>query len=263
MKESFKASFLQGSPFFFYDEIDSTNNQARKFAEENPECPMAIFQAAKQTAGRGRLGRSFFSPESGIYISYLMDLSLIKCPFDWITPLASLAVSNSIEKFRPENSEKCKIKWVNDIFLDQKKVSGILSEGYLNPDSNKLEKVIIGIGINLSGQFPDELKEIATSCGIAPEKRQQVVEELSENLLKLLQSPESDFEKLHAEYKNRSILIGRQVKVVPTVGIDSTYTARVLDINEKCHLLVQKIDEDSGIEKEIHEVFTGEVSIRF
>ena len=142
--------------------VDSTNTFMKQRAEEGAK-EGTVLIALEQTAGRGRLGRSFLSPKgSGIYMSILFkpnksaDKSLI------LTSAAALSVCKAIREIAGLDAN---IKWVNDILLDEKKVCGILAEGKIASEA-KMEYVVLGIGINIKtpeGGFTDEIKDIATS----------------------------------------------------------------------------------------------------
>ena len=145
----------------YLEEIDSTNRYVKQLgAAGAPEGRVVI--ANRQSAGRGRLGRSFFSPgEKGIYMSVLLrpEIELERAVL--ITSMAAVAVARAIERV---SDIPAKIKWVNDIFLNRKKVCGILTESGINAETGKLEYAVLGIGVNVgSMEFPEELKGIATS----------------------------------------------------------------------------------------------------
>jgi BirA family biotin operon repressor/biotin-[acetyl-CoA-carboxylase] ligase len=156
-----------GYDFFEYDEIDSTNLEAKRFVAKKSSATKQVFLAKRQTAGRGRLGRSFFSPEeTGLYMSLLLQIDEKLLDTDLITPAAGVAVCRTIDFFYDEKGKKAnpQIKWVNDIYLNKKKVCGILTEGILNPKEGKISQVIIGIGVNLfepKTGFPPEIENIA------------------------------------------------------------------------------------------------------
>ena len=128
-----------------FDTADSTNNAAKRECSYTP----TLVAAAAQTLGRGRHGKSFFSPTGGIYMSLVLPKADF---FELATVRAAVAVCRVIERFSPDKTE---IKWVNDIFSDGRKVSGILCE--LVEDT-----VIVGIGININiNEFPDEISYTA------------------------------------------------------------------------------------------------------
>ena len=129
----------------FREEVTSTNTLLRQQAEEGaPEGTVLV--AARQTAGRGRRDRSFFSPaDTGLYLSILLRPKLAPQEALYLTTCAAAAVALALEEFdlRPQ------IKWVNDLFLEGKKVCGILTEGAIDPETMGLRYAILGIGVNL------------------------------------------------------------------------------------------------------------------
>ena len=140
---------------------------------------------------RGRLGRSFSSPSGGLYFSILISSSFISDPA-LITAKAAVAVITAIEK---NTGLDCKIKWVNDVYINGKKCSGILSEGILNMDLQCLESVIVGIGINANSTrlaYPEELWDIITTVyDESGKKTDRLV--LLKDILSFLLSTQNDF----------------------------------------------------------------------
>ena len=135
------------------EETTSTNDYIKK----SSNLDSAVVIAKKQTLGRGRLNRTFYSPENkGIYLSILVKPQLETKNSVKITTFTAVAVANAIEKV---SGLKTQIKWVNDIFINGKKVCGILAEASQNFKESKLDYAVIGIGINLYGKdFPMKLK---------------------------------------------------------------------------------------------------------
>jgi BirA family biotin operon repressor/biotin-[acetyl-CoA-carboxylase] ligase len=171
-----------------------------------------------------------------------------------LTTIAALAVCEAIEK---HTDKKPGIKWVNDVFIDGKKVNGTLTQASFSVENLAPEYVIVGIGINVyepDGGFDPEIKDIA---GAVLESRQgNMKNKLLAEVLNRYFYYYQNFEKKEfiSEYKKRSIVIGRDVSVVtPT----SSRRARVLDIDDKCRLIVRYENGDEEA------VSTGEISIRF
>jgi len=138
-----------GKHTYYFDSVDSTQNQAMKMASEAIHGTLII--AEKQTNGKGRLGRKWISPKGGIWLSIILhpkfDMSVIT-----LFPIASaLALSNAIEKTLNIKSE---LKWPNDITINGKKVAGMLVDASI--ESNKIENMILGVGIN----YNVEVKQI-------------------------------------------------------------------------------------------------------
>ncbi len=206
--------------------------------------------ADTQTNGRGRHGKSFYSPDkTGLYMSILLRPELSVHDSLYITPMAAVAVCQAIEK---TCQTTCQIKWVNDIFLGQKKVGGILAEASFNHINDKTDYVILGIGINLEmpdDGFPCEIADIADAL-----KAKNIKDELMNNIIdevfKLYDKlPDTDF--LEA-YKSHSNLIGKKITVLG----DEPYICTVLDIDSQCRLI---IENENG---NITALSSGEVSIK-
>lgn len=255
-----------GYDFFEYDEIDSTNLEAKRLVAKKSSATKQVFLAKRQTAGRGRLGRSFFSPEeTGLYMSLLLQIDEKLLDTDLITPAAGVAVCRTIDFFYDEKGKKAnpQIKWVNDIYLNKKKVCGILTEGILNPKEGKISQVIIGIGVNLfepKTGFPPEIENIAGFVfnkdffKNPEETKYQFVEKLLENLEITLEKSQ---EKITMEeYKERSLVIGKTVTVITP---QKQYAALVKDVTEKGHLIVE-YEENGQIQQT--ELLSGEVSLK-
>ena len=155
-KELSKA--LPQADFLLLDETESTNNIARVLALEGAR-EFSCVLARRQTGGRGRMGRSFFSYDGGIYLSVVLRPDITPGESLFITVAAASAAAEAIGEL---SGKKALIKWVNDIYIDGKKVCGILTEG--NIIGEKLDFAVLGIGINIFGSdglFPDDIKDIA------------------------------------------------------------------------------------------------------
>ena len=163
-------SHLRSNKCFFYDTIDSTDLQAKRLLLDGNAAGGCAVIANHQTAGRGRLGRSFFSPENGLYLSVIIkpDFDISKSVL--VTIAAAAAVAKSIDEVCGQDA---RIKWVNDIYVGSKKVCGILTEAMTDFESGQIENLVIGIGINTSLKgFPEELLQTAGAVdltGAAPD----------------------------------------------------------------------------------------------
>lgn len=193
--------------------------------------------AGSQTEGRGRLGRSFFSPsDTGIYISILLCPDIPPGDSVLMTTAAAVAVCKAIEELT--DRPPC-IKWVNDIYMDKKKVCGILTEASFSIENQKLDHLIVGVGINVyppNSGFPDEIKESAGA--VFTEKISDARNRLAAGFLNSFYNIYQSFENkpFIDEYKKRSFLIGKQVDVISS---SSTTSAVVTGIDNNCRLLVQ------------------------
>jgi len=239
----------------YFEELDSTNRYLKELAAGDVRSGTVII-ANRQSAGRGRLGRSFFSPEEkGIYMSILLrpDIPLERAVL--ITSMAAVAVARAIEQV---SGIEAKIKWVNDIFLNGKKVCGILTEAGINAEAGVLDYAVLGIGVNVGEmEFPEELKDIATSisneCGFTVFKETLIEEILSELDKWYLTLADGSFLE---ESRKHSILLGKEILVIDETVPGGSYPAKAVDINELGNLVIEK----DGVEKVLN---SGEVSIRF
>lgn len=212
----------------------STNNDAKS----NGMMRNSVFLAEEQTLGKGRLGRFFYSPSGdGLYMSALVKVKATADDSGLITAFASVAVARAVEKL---SGVKTEIKWVNDVFINGKKICGILTEGVVG-SNGKYDSVVIGIGINvLEASFPAEIAGIATSVylesGKKPDRNELCAMVLNElDGLEAAVATKSFIE----EYRSRSCVIGKRV-----FAEGGSFT--VLGISDECKLIV----EDNGRIKE-------------
>ncbi len=235
-----------------FQEIDSTNNYLKKIGSQGEKDNQLVI-ALSQTCGRGRMGRSFYSPNgTGIYFSLLLypEFSAEKSLF--LTVMAAVSVAETVMKY---NKNDVKIKWVNDIYIDGKKVCGILTEGAINSDK-MLDYAVVGIGINViapENDFPDEIKDIATAIfpGNTEENiKEKIVADVVNRFFDMYNGYDTDFVK---RYKKYSYLTGKEINIISG---ENTRPATVIDITDDCHLLVRN---ENG---EIEEISSGDVSVR-
>ena len=229
----------------YFEEINSTNNYIKTKAD-SPEFLTVI--ANSQTSGKGRMNRNFHSPQnSGIYMSILLKPKFKAENSVLITAAAAVAVSEAIESLCPVNT---KIKWVNDIFINNKKVCGILTEGSLNPDGS-FNYAVLGIGINAyipKNNFPEEIRNIA-GVVFKEEKenlRNRLISLIINNFLRYYNDLEKrDFLEI---YKQKSLVLGKEI-------VTPNGKALALDIDDNCRLSV----EYKNGEKQF--LSSGEISI--
>ena len=245
-----KCAERYGIRVFRYGMTDSTNTRAKEYARSaGSEGSPAVFITRAQSAGRGTRGRAFESPDgAGLYISFLFYPALRPADAALITTYAATRVCRAVERVAGGIQAKPLIKWVNDIYLNEKKLSGILTEGAPG-DNGALAYAIVGIGINIrSGALPDTLKEIATSLedeiSNTPDRSILTAKIISEFL-----NPMGDY---YSEYRSRSFVIGREITVIK---LTESYRAKVTDLNPDFSL---KLKTPNGIEN----LFTGEVSLK-
>ena len=224
-----------GQQAYYFDSIDSTQNQAMKMAND-PKNSGAIIIAEKQTGGKGRSGRKWISPKGGIWLSVILhpkfDISITT-----LFPIASsLALSYAIEKICKINPE---LKWPNDLTIKGKKVAGMLVDASL--ESNRIENLVLGVGINFKidvKKIEKILKKTPNYYGVASLNKdgdaialvQCFLLEL-EKMYELLNTKQTT--KIIAEWTKRSSTIGKEVE------IDT--------VNGKIKGKASKIDEDGGL----------------
>lgn len=233
-----------------YESVGSTNAEAKEYALRVADREPVLFIAREQSAGRGRLGRSFLSRRGqGIYMTllYFTDESLSDAIS--VTSAAAVVVARAIED---ATGSQMKIKWVNDIYNSQGKVAGILTESV---SLGATSAIIVGIGINVGDiDFPEELRGIASSIGeISEEQRREIVFKIAEGLLS--HADNCTDKSFMDEYRKRSMLDGEEVELFragESVGIGR----------------VEGISDDGGLiilldgESETTVIRTGEVSVR-
>jgi BirA family biotin operon repressor/biotin-[acetyl-CoA-carboxylase] ligase len=239
-----------GKRFYFYDCLESTNKTAKELAALG-EKEGTVITSFEQTRGRGRLSREFYSPaKSGVYFSIILRPDMSAENSLIITTAAAVAVARAVEKL---SGKKVYIKWVNDIFVNGKKVCGILTESAFLGDG-KIDYSVLGIGINLftpKGGFPEKIKGIAGNIfeGDDPNLTEKTVLEIVDSFFEIYQNiGESNF---YEEYKARSLVIGKRISYTRE---KENIIATVVDIDEKFRLIVEKQDGETDI------ISTGEVS---
>ena len=230
-----------------YPSLDSTNANAKQLAASGVR--YALVSAESQTAGRGRMGRSFYSPDgTGVYFSILYTFSEPLANAVTVTSACAVAVMRAIRRVCEKQTA---IKWVNDLYLDGKKVCGILAESALDPSRPTEYPVIIGIGINLrDGAFPPALADIAGSLQ-SDASRAALIAAVLEDLLPYLDHP-TDRSWL-GDYKEHSCVLGKPI-VWSQNGEARQGTA--VDIDENGALIA----EDAQGAR--HLLFSGEISLR-
>lgn len=198
-----------GISVFVFRETDSTNDRARIYALSGGAAP-AVFIADAQTAGRGRMGRSFYSPaDTGIYLSLLL-----KAPDDpsltlRMTSAAAVAAHDAILEVLGIDTG---IKWVNDLYLNGRKISGILAESFF---VDTCRYIIIGIGINLStADFPDELRRIAGALtgGVTDETKHTLTEAVAAHLYREMNDLGDP--SIMERYRKCSAVLGKSVRFI-------------------------------------------------
>lgn len=241
--EELKRHLKKGLELKHFSSIDSTNSEARRLIKNGAPLPLLV-TAEEQTSGRGRQGKSFYSPkDTGIYMSLALGFCESADRLLYLTSAAAVAVCTAIEKLTEKKPE---IKWVNDIYVENKKVCGILCEAVSLKGSTA---VIIGIGVNISTSvFPDDAPQ--AGCLGCRVNRAVLVSEITDNLLALSESGAGSFIDY---YRRHSMLIGRDI--VFTLNNKKT-AATVTGIDDSFALCVVT---ESG---EIKRLTGGEITVR-
>lgn len=242
-KESISTLINERVGVYVYDTVTSTNDVARELCSDDG-CILVV--ADGQTNGKGRQGKSFFSPhDSGLYFSLAIDTDSPAFDFTGVTCAVAVAVSRAVLKVAETET---KIKWVNDLYLGDRKVCGILVQAV--SENGRIRKLIIGVGINISTiDFPDEIKDIAGSLGKNIDRNVLTAESVN-NILELIFAKSEEYID---EYRSKSNVIGREITYIQN-GISHTATA--VDIDQKGGLVVRNT-------KETITLTSGEISVRF
>ena len=236
-----------------FKETDSTNDRLRELALQGaPEGTVVI--AGMQTGGKGRLGRSFFSPsDTGLYMSILLRPDMTAADAVRITTAAAVAVAEAAEEV---SGRKADIKWVNDVYMDGRKICGILTEAAFSLENGGLDYAVCGIGINVyepKEGFPEAIRDIAgavmeTSVG---DTRNRIAAGVISAFMRYYRElSQNSFMKGYRDrliWRGEDINLIRGSKVVP---------ARLIDVDEQCRLIVGKEDGSTEV------VSSGEISIR-
>ncbi len=227
-----------------HQSIGSTNDRAKELAASGVRDVCVV--ADSQTCGRGRMGRSFFSPPgTGLYVSFVLppeDLSML-------TVSAAVFTARAVEK---TIGTQVGIKWVNDLLLCGKKICGILAEGVFCPGEG-IPYAVVGIGINvLKADFPESIRETAgdieSLSGIKPDKE----ELLSRLIAEFENGAHASRRDILGEYRSRSVVLGKEIRVFR--GTES-YAATALSVDDNGGLWVSREGERILLQ-------SGEVSIR-
>lgn len=248
-----------GHPLYYYDTVDSTNLLAKRMGEDNqPHGTLLV--ADRQTAGRGRRGRVWDSPSgANIYYTLLLRPQIEVEQAPMLTLVMALAVAKGIQEVLPAYADRVKIKWPNDIVIEQKKVCGILTEMSLSVEQGTIQHVVIGVGINVkSREFPPELADKATSlCSVCGEAVSRTA-----LLVSICRHFEIDYDafletgnlaRFQQSYTALLVNCDREVCVLEPGG---AYNGVARGIDACGRLLVECPDG------KIKTVFAGEVSVR-
>nr|WP_122012311.1 biotin--[acetyl-CoA-carboxylase] ligase [Maliibacterium massiliense] len=245
-----------GQNIDYKQEMANTNARAKKLAEQGAPAGTVVL-TEQQTQGRGRLGRTWFSPAgSGVWMSVLLRPEMNAGDAMKITMLTGLAVARAIETV---SGIRAGIKWPNDIVIGQKKVCGILTE--MNANVDGVEWVVVGIGVNVNMRaedMPEELRKTATSLYMErglETSRLEMVRNICYEMELLLDEYQrtGDFVPILNDYRSYSVTLGQTVRVT---GAEGAFIGTAAEFDDEGVLLVQL--EDGTVKR----VLSGDVSVR-
>ena len=239
-----------------FREISSTNTVLKTMAAEGAAEGVVLI-AEKQSSGKGRMGRSFYSPPgSGLYMSILLRPGTEAAQATGITACAAVAAALAIEELSGRRTD---IKWVNDIYMENRKVCGILTEASVDGESGCISYAVVGIGINTQvpqGDFPQELKKIAGSAfssePAVPDLRCRLAAAVIDRLMVYYRDPEAG--NCFKEYRKRSFLLGKPISIIRAGQEPIPATAVGLD---RDYALIVRLKDGS-----MQKINSGEVSVR-
>ena len=241
------------SRLLVFDTLDSTNDYIKREAAKLAEGTVVL--ANGQTGGKGRLGRSFYSPPSmGIYMSMLLKPDCAPLQAATLTANTAVAVCKAIEKVTPFTPD---IKWINDLYLRGKKICGILCESSIT--DHRLDYVVVGIGLNVITRiddFPMDLRRQAGSIYSQTGEvidRGQLIVTIVEELDKMYAAWKNDPAVYLEEYRQHCKMLGHEVEIYNSEG---NFTVVAEDISEDFGLTVRY---ENGEKKTLH---AGEVGIK-
>lgn len=240
-----------GKRIVYMESVASTQKEAHKLAEEAEEGTLVI--AEEQTAGRGRMTRPWHSPKhTGIWMSLILKPNLPPFKAPQFTLITAVAVAEAIRDTAELTPE---IKWPNDLLLNGKKVTGILTE--LQADSDQIRSIIIGIGMNVNQQeFPEELAGIATSIAIEKGEivpRAKLVQAIMKNMeIYYREYMENGFGLIKEKWESFAVSIGRSIVARTVTG---TIRGKALGITEEG---VLKLEDENGV---IHSIYSADIEL--
>lgn len=251
--ESIHATEWAGCEIYYFDSIDSTNTKAKELAEEgHPSGTLVV--ADRQTAGKGRRGRSWESPSGiGIFMTLMLKPEINPNHASMLTLVAAMATTRAIRRV---TGVPAMIKWPNDIVMNGKKVCGILTE--MSAQFDYINHIVIGIGINVHNEdFPEEIAQTASSIYLESGQRihrasliEAFLEEFEDVYAEYLKT--EDMEGLQKEYDAMLVNRGRQVRVLDP---KEPFEGKAMGITKKGELIV-----DTWESRKL--VSSGEVSVR-
>jgi BirA family transcriptional regulator, biotin operon repressor / biotin---[acetyl-CoA-carboxylase] ligase len=243
-----------GKMIHYEESVETTQKIARSLANEGvPEGTLVV--AEEQFGGKGRMARQWYSPKySGIWMSLILRPIIPFQQAPQLTLLTAVAVVQAIEHL---TDLKPQIKWPNDILINRKKVTGILTE--LQAESDRIHSVIIGIGMNVNQQtsdFPEELQDIATSLLIEGGKKVSRASLIQEVLVRMEVLYEQflveGFLPIKQLWESYAISLGQEIKATT---VNKTIIGKAIGITDEGVLL---LEDGSG---KIHSIYSADIQI--
>jgi BirA family biotin operon repressor/biotin-[acetyl-CoA-carboxylase] ligase len=252
IREGLETKLLGKGDIVYSKEIDSTNREAKDLADEGaPEGTLILSEA--QIKGKGRKGRTWFSPpKGGIYISLILRPTISPVEAPKFTLLAAVAIAEALLSMIPLNIH---IKWPNDILVNGKKIAGILTE--MSTEMDAVNYIVVGLGLNVNTpKFPDEIQGIATSIFIETGKVFPRVRLIQEYLVRYETYYEmykkTGFGPIINRWKDLSNIVGKKVEVRV---IGNQFIGKALDIDGDGALILK---DDQGV---IHRIISGDITL--
>jgi len=230
----------------YYPTVDSTNTQAKRLINDG-EKDVILVVADEQTAGRGRQGKSFYSPPmTGIYMTLVVHPNKELQDAVTVTTAAGVAVCRAIEKL---TDKKPQIKWVNDVYIGENKICGILTEAIVDFETSVAESMLVGIGTNIKTvAFPEDIEN--ASCLDADVKRSDLIAAITNELMAII---DGGYKEFIDYYRTHSMLINRKINFIQNGKVTP---ATAIAIDESGGLVVRLED---GSETTLR---SGEISVR-
>lgn len=250
-----KTNFWKKENIFTYDQVDSTNIIAKKFAREGKGEGLIVV-AEQQVKGKGRMGREWISPYGkGIWFSVILRPEIPPARASEITFVIAVGIMEGIKRY---TGRDVKIKWPNDILLENKKIVGILTE--ISAEIERINYIIAGIGINANQDiedFPEELRQKASSLKMIINNevdRNKLLRFIIEDLEKIYYTYKEDgFGKILNIWKENNVTLNKRVKAIT---FDSEIVGMAERVDEEGYLIIK---DDHGKE---HRIIAGDVSLR-
>ena len=221
------------SHIHFFDTAGSTMDIARELARKG--CPdFTVVIAETQTSGRGRMDRSWWSPEGGLYFTLVMRPRIPSVMSPLVNFCAAFVLARSLQEFC---DVEARVKWPNDVLIQGRKVSGMLSE--MEAAGDQVSFVNIGIGINMNNELPPDLPSATSIKNISGKtcSRKAFLSEFLDRLENRIHQP--DLAKVIEEWKSCSATLGQQVRIVSRQGITE---GKAVDVDSNGALVVRTAD---------------------